>query len=391
MNIKPEDFIAEGKVLGRRIAEIIYDKNGSPRDFANRVTFCAKDAFYRSLKGVRYFKPTELQELSQLLRIPLDRITIKDNYMQHFELRNMVKREAPFLRAINLGHQLLESAIGWTEKFNLHNDLGSAYYFLKNFEEAHAHWLEAYSYAEKIHEKFCEPDLLYKVTCNLLISYTDRSEFQALDLFLNKVQPEFRDSNPKRAGTLALSQGMIARNIKDVRKARMKFQESLEHFRKTKDQYLIGIGLHNLAYDFYLGHDYQNAKLLFEESIHTLTPYEISKSVSILDYVKTLIKLKYLREAREWIQPTIETLEHFDEPNLLAKFYIVDSLASHDPLRCEKVFELSNVNTQVQLVACKLLMSHYSRMDDPENVMRYYKLAETIDSSATIADWEVMQ
>jgi tetratricopeptide (TPR) repeat protein len=277
----------------------------------------------------------------------------------------------------------LSSAVGWSEKFDMLNDLGSAYHFLREYEHAFNVWQQALPFAEKIKEKFGESDRLYIIITNLVISYRIKKDYSTISQLLKRVEPDFQDFNPRWAGILCFSQALMASNMGDDALARQKLMESLDHFKETLDDALIGKGIHNIAYHNYLTRDFSSAKELYERAIQQLTNHTIPRLISMVDLVKTLLILNEKETALKLIQCAFAIEELSNDPDLEAKFHVLHSVATNEPGHAELVLSFENIDQKVRLIACKFLLNFYTQRDDAESVLRYHKYAESVYNSSS--------
>ncbi|PWK13477.1 tetratricopeptide repeat protein [Tumebacillus permanentifrigoris] len=373
--------------IGRYITEILYSRNLTPHYLSQKVDFGKKDTVYSCLRDERRLSPNELQQISDILHVPIERLKQTDLEQEAFELRLLVRSKQRSPRAIDLGLKLQKLALGWTEKFDILNDLGSAYYYMDKFPQAHQAWLEALPLAEKIRDTFSETDRLYMVTNNLILTYTQKQDFSALTYLLDKVETAFTFSNPKRAGLLATSSAIIATEMGDYEKAQQKWQEAFEQFERTNDQSLIGKGYHNLAYyEFRVG-NFAESHRLFAKALHALTPDPIPHLIAIGDYLKTLIKLKETDTALHMIAVARSIRELESLPDLQAKFHILESVATGNPQLAESVLQITEAGPHLKLMACKWIMHHLSHQGDADKLLRYYKKAEQFDKNV-VTHWE---
>lgn len=385
-NVLTGDKLIEELPLGRRVADILADKGISPYELSRRLSW-GKDSVYQSLEGKRYIKPSELALISEKIRVSVSRIKQEDTKDKAIELRFLIKSRKATGRAVEIGKSLLSIAVGWTEKFDVLNDLGSAYFFLNDYEEAHRYWSQALPYAEKIRDKFGEAERLYIITTNLVISYRMKKDYSTVSQLLKRVEQNFADFSPRHAGMLCFSQAIMASNMGDDHYANQKLVESLEHFKATLDDLLIGKGLHNLAYHKFLTKDFDSAKDLYDQAIRTLIKHPVPRLISMVDCIKVLIIKKETEAALRMVQWALKSADLDTEPELKAKFELLLSVVTNDPGYAERLVLSERTNKRVLLIACKFLLRYYGERDDAHSVLRYYKIAESIDESASI-EWE---
>ncbi|MFN7140878.1 MAG: hypothetical protein ACK4UN_16200, partial [Limisphaerales bacterium] len=203
-------------------------------------------------RGERYIKPSELETMAKALKLSVDRIKQEDTKKQDSELQHLIDTKMMNGRAVELAQELVQTAIGYTEKFAILNRLGAVYYYRKQYKKSRETWLEALSHAQRIAENYQEMEPLCKVTSNLISAYNALKDYAGLARLLDQMEPELYEFDPEYAGTLCLSFAITAYNVGNLELVREKLGQSLSYYRKTESSVLIGKGIHNIAYHEYL-------------------------------------------------------------------------------------------------------------------------------------------
>lgn len=370
--------------IGRRITEILYDQNSTPHAFSQRIKFGKTDTVYACLNDSRYINPKELQEMADVLGYSVDRLTQRDTEKSAFSFRVAVKSKLVTADTIELGKKLVKVAIGWSERVDYLNDLGSAYYYLDMVEEAHECYLDAFKYAAKLKDKFDDSERLFMVTSNLMITYTVKKDYWTLDHLLREVESAFVNADPKRAGNLAYSRAVIATERGDYELAYQKWSESLRLYEKTDDTKLIGKAYHNLAYFFFKCGRHEEAQGLFDKSIRLLGPYPDSVPVAWVNSTKNLIKLGETEAAVKLIEMALAS---YLSNEMKAQFQILYALASGNTTEAQKVLDLEDLSDNTKLIATVIAMDSMLLKNDSEQLMRYYKEVGKILKSK-LPTWE---
>lgn len=372
---------------GRRISEILYEQSSSPRAFSERVKFASRETVRACLNDTRHISPKELEQMAEALGHSVDRILQRDTEKEAIVLRAEVKSKQPAKETIELGKRLLKVALGWSEKFDYRNDLGSVYFYLGHVEEAHAHYLEAFSYAEKIRDKFHETDRLFMAMSNLLITYRLKKEFISLDHMLNKIEPSFAISNPKRAGAIAYHRAVLAQQRRDFDEAEKKWSESLQHYEKTNNTELIGRGLHNLAHFLFKVGRHNESRELFSQAVKLLTPYPKYLQICLVSCIKNLIKLREYENALKIIESVRNMKDFNPDSNVQAQLYILQAVAEQNPMTAEKALEVRGITEETKLITCLMLMDDCQTIGDAERLVRYYRKVSKILNNS-LPSWE---
>lgn len=372
--------------LGRRISEILQEKGISPNAFSQRIGM-GKDTFYSCIKGDRYIKPSELSLMASKLNLTSDRILQRDNEKEFLEVRSLLERKVNIQRALELAQHLFQSALGWTEKFDLLNDIGTAYHHLKDYEQAHRAWVAALPYAEKIHTAYGEYERLFRITKNLIISYTQRNDFAKLTQILAELEPSFENSNPDYAGALSYSHAMVALKMGDKELCRDKLYQQLRFNQMMNVTRAVGIAHHNVSYIEYLHGNYEVARSHSEKAMDLLIDFPDLYFESVKDFVRILWHLDQFDLAREKVVTSLESVEEFNLPEARAKLLVLKALTHNDATSAESIFSIGGLDEKIYLLACHFLLDFCRTANDAEGLLRYYKIMKRYDKSP-LSVWE---
>lgn len=373
--------------LGRRIGEILEEKNISPYAFSQKIGM-GKDTLYSCIRGERYIKPSELETMAKVLKLTIERVKREDSKKRENELQHLIDTKAANGKAVNLALDLLQNAIGWTEKFAILNRLGAAYYYQKQYKKSRDTWLEALSYAQRIAARYQESEPLFKVTSNLISAYNASKNYAGLINLLDELEPELFESDPEYAGTLCLSFAIAAYNVGNLEIVRAKLEQSLSYYQKTGRSILIGKGIHNIAYHEYLIGNNFSANEYFKQAIAVLEQDAEARLVSVKDYIKVLIKLNEKKEAISLAVSALEEIRALNLVQLEGKFLMLLAVLKNDTQYAEAVLELEQAGVEQKRLALKFLMDYCSRVDDSVGLMKYYKIAGEYLNKSALFDWE---
>lgn len=158
--------------LGKRISEIMKEKGTaySQNALSQRLGL-HKETFRKMLIGERSIYTFELTAICEALKMSQDRILQKDIKLDHYKFRTALS-DKRYSDALVLAEKLLEIAVGFTERCRSLNDIGRVYYYIGEFEKAHEHWLNAYSYADQAIRASGKSEPLFNVTANLMIFFS---------------------------------------------------------------------------------------------------------------------------------------------------------------------------------------------------------------------------
>lgn len=385
-----KSFIFQMEIdMGRRIAEILDHKGISPYSFSQRIGM-GKDTFYNCLKGKRYLKGSEIEKIASELRLTVERLRQEDIAKERSEMLNLVQKRLNPKRSLELGLELKKIAIGCTEKFDVLNALGKAYFQLGKFEQAQEVWLEAVPFAEKIHEKFQDMYRLYDITTNLIGLYTERKEYTILHDLLFQVESRFGSDRPEMIATIRYSQAMVAFHLGNRKEGKKKMYDYLTCSEQVGDRQLFGRALHNVAYLEYQLGNYEESRQKFKEAIQVLSDFPHFQYISYKDYTKTIWKLRKKDYAVEILHSCLASLESMEYPEIRAKFLLLTATFTNDPAKAEQVLADERVSEGLKVLACKYLMDYCRKTGDDAGVAKYYKTVAMFNDAGISFDWEVI-
>lgn len=362
--------------LGQRIGEILEERGKafSIRAFSSRIGL-TKDMLGRMISGERYLGPSDVERIASELGLSVSRLKMTDTQQRSEELQGLLQSKKNNKRALELALLLNQSAVGVTERFFCLNDLGRAYYSLHRYDEAHSAWDLAEEQATKIVDKYGDYEPLNKVLTNLILSSTLRRDYASLNELVDRVKPLFADS-PKVLASLSYSCAMVQYAAGYYEGSRDKLLESLHYERETGRVLAIGKAEHNIGIVEYKLGNYSVAEMYFSKAIMTLKPYAENKLLSVLQYVKTLLRLRRRTKAREWVEKSILELNDLDLAELKAQFSMLSAIVNQDVSIAERILLQEDADSRLKHIACKFLMEHCKETGDAENLLRYYVLAE---------------
>jgi tetratricopeptide (TPR) repeat protein len=293
-------------------------------------------------------------------------------------LRGKSMTKPMILRAQAIACDLVEMAMGATERGYALLNLGRVLYFQKKYDEAHVTFLNALDYAKLLQEQYDDKQLLHLVTANLMLTYTIRREYSNVEDLLGVVEETFAD-DPEKLGMVQYTRMKVQEERGNLELARNHAYRSLEHFEQTHNNRQIGHALINVAhYEYTLG-NYKEAAQVLSTAIDTVKPFEDILVLAVKEYVKSLMQLKDHQTAIQVIEEYSDLVK--DYPDYWGRLQIMYTVAKDDPSYAESVIDNSNVSVKVRYFACKCLMEFYYCRGDAETLMRYYEKSRIFSST----------
>jgi tetratricopeptide (TPR) repeat protein len=375
--------------IGRRIGEIMEEKGAafSIRGFSQRIGL-SKDMLARMLSGDRHVTPSELEQIAKGLSVSISRLKQEDTRKEREELLFLIRNNTNIMQAVRLAKKLVPLALGVTEKCRAYDQLGSALYMAREYDEAHEAWLEAYSYAEKIHERYTDKDTLFNVLTHLILSYTHRKEYTYLSGILKNIEP-ILGSDPSRAAVIYYSLAKIVEEIGDYDGAKEKYYQSLRFYKLTNHLTNIGIAKHfTAAFEYRMG-NYETAIQMFQDALKDLVNYQYGQLLCQKEYVKTLLKVGEEQQAKTIVIEALDRINSNAEQyaELRAQYSILMARITNDPKYAENVLN-GNVDHKIKSIAAQFLINYYDENDDSELVMKYYRVIKAIKQYRDVLDEE---
>ncbi|ARU63006.1 hypothetical protein CBW65_20030 [Tumebacillus avium] len=363
----------ENMSIARRILEIMDEKGETIRGFASRLNM-SRETLRLILVGERPVSPSEIEEIANGLGITMARLKQTDTYKQHEEVKALFKsknRTKPvLLRTHAIAAELVEVALGATERgFRLH-DLGRVQYVQEQYEVAHNTWIQTLEYAKELQEKYNENRLLHLVTTNLMLTSTISKEYSNIESLLVVVEKEFAEDYEK-LGMAQYTRMKMQEDRGNVERAKQHAIRSLELFQLTGDPLQIGTALLNVGhYEFLFGNFNECKKLLSSALEHVKSHDDICVHV-VKNYVKTLMKLKDYQSAVQIIDEYTALAKEY--PEYWAKIKVMYAVAKDEPSFADSVINDTSASTSVRYIASKCLMEYFYLKGDAEQTMRYYE------------------
>jgi tetratricopeptide (TPR) repeat protein len=385
---------SESVNIGDRIKEILEEKKEekgnafSIRAFSQRIGM-TKNVLGDSIKGIRPIRPSEVEKVAQGFGITVPRLKREDTKQLEDEMLKLVKGRTNLKRALEIGNYLMPLAIGCTERCLILNTVGVIYYLTKQYENALNIWNEALTQAQKIKELYNDSSQVYKVTRNLIRTYTELKDLVGLTKLLDSLEPQFADMDELSAGTLIHSKAMTAYNLGNLKSCHAHMYKLLNIYENLQPLYR-GFAYQNVAYIEYVLGNYPTAKDYFEKAIteksgESLRGFVESRLLSVKDYCKCLLKLNEKDAAVRLLEASLQELQTCELPEMTAQFLLLRAVAKNDPKSADSVLALDVAN-QLKALACDFLMKHYSNLDDSDSLMKYYRIAMNFKSMQI--NWE---
>ncbi|KEO81397.1 helix-turn-helix transcriptional regulator [Tumebacillus flagellatus] len=370
-----------GKIpLGRRIAELMQERGDafSIRAFSERLGV-NRETFRLTLLGERPISISLLEDIAKGLKVDEDRLRQRDTFKKEEELTSLLnaheRSKDMMLRAETLACELVDVALGLTERCICWANLGRAQYYLQEYDLAHESFLTAMSYAEKVNESFGDSALLYHVTSYIMVTFTIRKEYTNIVHTLNVVENAFAN-DAEKMGYVHFTRMKWYEHRGNLEEAKKHSYLALEYFEKTHKEVQIGKAYINVAhYEYHLG-NYQQAREILNKALVLLHPFEYPRLFAIKEYAKTLLKLGERTSVNALISEVSAKSKNYTD--LHGKLQILSSMSKDDPSYAIAVSDDLNYGVTIRWYACKYLMEYYASKSDSESLLLYYMRSNTL-------------
>jgi tetratricopeptide (TPR) repeat protein len=366
-----------GKIfIGRRILELMQEKGNaySIRAFADRLGI-NRETFRTTLTGDRPISLSLVEKIAEGLHVTEERLRQLDTVKKEEELVSLLtansRTKIMLMRASTIAKELVEVALGDTERGFAYNNLGRTQFLQQEYEDAHESWKKALVYARKIHKSFEDRRLLNLVSANFMMTCARLKDFGGADEMLQFVEGISSDDH-QVLGVVAYSRMVMYGDRGNFERAKKYAYQSLEHFTKTNDTKQIGHGHINLARTEYLLGNYTASAEILASALEIVSDFDHILVRVVKDYVKSLLKLRDYDTAIQVVEKYETVTKRF--PEYWNKLQIMYSVLRDDPQYADSVVNDLQSSVEVRTLACKCLFEYYAKRGDSESALRYYEL-----------------
>jgi tetratricopeptide (TPR) repeat protein len=362
--------------IGRRIAELMQERGDafSIRAFAERIGM-NRETFRTILTGDRPITLPELEKVTRGLGISEERLRQMDTFKKEEELVALLKAntrtKVMLMRAQSIAQELVEVALGATERGFAYNNLGRAQFLLQQYEDAHRSWKQAYEYGKKIQKAYNDSRLVKIVSENLMMTCARLRDYGGADEMLQLVEQTSADDH-NALGMVAYARMVMYGDRGSLEQAREYAYLSLEHFSKTNNKKQIGHGHINVARIEYLLGNYAVSAEILASALEIVNDFDHMLVRVVKDYVRTLIKLRDYDTAIQVVEKYEPVTKQF--PEYWGKMQIMYTVLKDDPKYADQISKDLHASVEVRSLACKCLFEYYAKRGDSESALRYYEL-----------------
>ncbi|MFD2170214.1 helix-turn-helix domain-containing protein [Tumebacillus lipolyticus] len=362
--------------LGRRIAELMEElgEGLSIRSFAERIGM-NRESLRLMLLGERRIAPSELEQIANGLGISASRLKQEDLLAKEQELIALVmgKRRTKVMltRARSIAAEVVQLAMGKTERGLALNNLGKVQFLQEQYEEAHRTWLSAFEYAKSVEAEYGDKQLLHLVTINMMQSHTIRKEYSNFEELLEFVEAAYAQ-DPNKLGITYYVRMKMEEERGNLEQAKKYAYRSLEEFERTKDGKQIGTALINVAHYEYFLRNYKTAIRALTAAINIAQPFEDTLILAVKEYVKSLMQVRDYPNAIKMVDKYAELAKEY--PEYRAKMQIMYTVAKDDPSFAESVLNDTGLSMKVRHYASKCLMEYHYLKGDAVTSMKFYEM-----------------
>lgn len=333
--------------IGRRIGEILEERGKafSLRAFSARIGI-SKDTLKRMIDGERPISRAELTKIADGLKLSVERLKQEDTNSQSVELESLLKSLQNRKRAILLAQELVDVAVGISERCHAYDKLGFALFNAGDLDGAHQAWREALTYAEQLERKYQQSDVYHRVLHNQIVTLTERKEFEELSELIDRGMMMFQN-NPEYMGALYYSKAILHSHRGEIELYGECSRRSLDYLRQTNIPLKIGRAEVNLSYHEFKEGNYEAAKMLLESAVVHLEVDGPAVQIAMKEYVKVLLKLGEHEQAAKIAEELYLGLRVDGQDSLRGKLAILLTIAKKDVryvetlldnLKLEKIF-----------------------------------------------------
>lgn len=367
--------------IGRRIYEIMKEKGGaySQQSVAARIGLC-RETFRQMISGKREIYDFEMKKISEVLKVPVDRLVMDDVKQDYKELIALLRNLKDTRRALTLAEKLVARAMGATERCCALEMLGRAQYLLQRYNDAHCTWLQALTYAKEISDRYKDSSHQLNITTNLMLTYTIRKEYSNLSQLVNEVEAHL-DSKPSKSAVICYSLAKIAEAEKDFENARYNYYRSLSYYQMTDYQMWVGgAKLFTANFEYRMG-NYTQAIQMYQEAIPDLYEDILGTIICLKEYAKCLLKVGDSSDAEQLVHQALQIIDESveDYSELQAQFNLLLARIKNDPSFADAVLDNANHDVKIRHIACRYLIHYYEKVDDAESLIKYHRKEQALN------------
>lgn len=366
-----------GKIpIGRRILELMHEKGDafSIRAFGERLGE-NRETFRQTLLGKRPVSLALIERIADGLGVTEERLRQLDTFKKEEELVTLLKANSRtkvmLMRAHTLAIELVEVALGATERGFAYNNLGRAHFLLKQYEDAHRVWKEAFRYGKEIYKEFNDPRLVEIVPANFMMASTRIKDYGGANEMLQLVE-EVSAGNYEALGIVSFTRMVMYSDRGEVEKARKYAYQSLEHFEKSGNKKQIGHGHINAARAEYLLGNYLVSAELLKTALDIVQDFDHMLARVVKDYVRSLMKLRDYDTAILIVEKYESVTKEF--PEFWDKLQIMSTELKGDPSYADTIAKDLHASLESRTLACKCLFEYYAKRGASDMAMSYYEL-----------------
>lgn len=362
-----------GKIfIGRRILELMQEKGNaySIRAFADRLGI-NRETFRTTLTGDRPISLSLVEKIAEGLHVTEERLRQLDTFKKEGELVALLtannRTKVMLMRASSIAQELVEVALGDTERGFAYNNLGRTQFLQQEYEDAHESWKKALVYARKIQKSFADTQLLGIVSANFMMTCARIKDYGGADEMLQLVEQSFSDDY-ETLGMVAYSRMVMYGERGKLEQARKYAYQSLEHFTKTNNKKQIGYGYLNVANAEYKLGNYDGSVQVLDSAFGVVQDFDQMIAFVVKDYVRSLIKLREYERATKIAEKYETITKQF--PECWNKIQIMYSVLKGDPKYADNIVNDLQASVKVRTLACKCLFEYYAKRGDSELALR---------------------
>lgn len=364
--------------IGRRIQELLEERGAAylVGFFANRIRFDP----HRLVKILQAdLTPTaeDLQQIAKGLGISVERLTQQDTLERTYELHERLLTMEHAEANIVLAEELAAVALGATERCDAWHNLGKAYYRGGRMEDAHQAFLKTYSQYEQVMDRYQDYERLFRFIYNLIVTYTMCEDYKGLADVLARAEGVTWE-DPIQAGSILFACGVVQYELGSINSAKERFVESLNKYRQSNNDKLIGRAEYNVGHVEYLTGEYQLACSYLEAAVEHLVGDHAYFGKAVEHLVKCLIQLGELARAEELLTAQEATLRH--RPQDLAMLHLQLAYKLGDPDRLVCVLEMDIVEKPWKALGYKYLAEYYAKQENALAVLHFFRLYLQVDT-----------
>lgn len=365
--------------LARRLHEIMLERKLSIRAFCekNKELFGFSHELLRNIIcGNRPLLKQEEKLIVQALNLTMERFRGEDTRFDRELLDQMVSKGTNFRIAVETALKILPVALGASERFDILYSLGRAYLGMKEYEQAHEVWMQAYQHAIFLYDRFQDKERHFLAIKALAVSAHWVHDLAQLGQMLLEAESLYSNDLDKKSQIVHL-RALNSFRLGDVVGAQRFYNRALKMYRDLGDTYQIGKVLYDMGLIAIRHKKYKEATELLQEACSYFASLGLifDRLIATKNLLVALFHRGCIVAAIELAESALSDLDGTEMYELKGKFLLMLTHMTGDVGHAEQALRLPIDDSLIFEIA-SYLEGMYLRAGEYEKAYQYSKVVD---------------